>query len=239
MSPALIPALNAGVSSERTDYLEKAGLWDDFDAEAAKFTLGLLLHRAELLGVHERGVRIEAGQHAVDGIVDQVRVGDWIDVFAAHPLEHIAKQGEQPVGIGPVGVLGERGTDAQTTQETPCNQTGRRADRHTGKEGRYKHQGVTELPPSMVHTHDPLTRCRTNLRVGWHELHIIYSRAKASTSSDQLLQADGAKGLGPHLEGGAPASCGSARCLGEPDGLPESLRGSLWHPSWGRLSRRR
>ena len=97
----------------------------------------------------------------------------------------------------------------------------------------------------MVHTHDPLTRRRTNLRVGWHELHIIYSRARASTSSDQLLQRpDGAKGLGPHLEGGRPAPADAVAAARESlwPSLTASLKASgvsLWHPSWGRLSRRR
>ena len=89
-------------------------------------------------------MRIEAGQHAVDGIVDQVRVGDWIDVFTTHPLEHIAKKSEQPVGIGPVGVLGERRI-AEATQKMLRDHTGHRTDGHTSKEGGHSSRVVRSL----------------------------------------------------------------------------------------------
>ena len=83
--------------------------------------------------------------------VDQVRVGDWIDVFTAHPLEHIAKKSEQPVGIGPVGVLGERRVDGKTAHEIARDQVGHRADGHTGEEGGAKQQGGAEPPRTIIH----------------------------------------------------------------------------------------
>ena len=44
--------------------------------------------------LRDLGVRIEAGQHAIDRILHQFLVRHWIDVLAAHPLEHVAKQSE-------------------------------------------------------------------------------------------------------------------------------------------------
>ena len=80
-------------------------------------------------------MRIEAGQHAVDRMLDQFLVRDRIDVVAADALDHIAKQSEQPVGIGLVPVLGERGFDAEGEHDMPCDQAHGRDDCHTGDEG--------------------------------------------------------------------------------------------------------
>ena len=96
-------------------------------------------------------MRIEAGQHAVDGIVDQVRVGDWIDVFTTHPLEYVAEQREQPVGIGSISVVGERRVDGETAHEVARDQAGHRANGHTGEEGGAKQQGGAEPPRTIIH----------------------------------------------------------------------------------------
>ena len=97
--------------------------------------MGALLHLVERLSVQVTGVRIEAGQHTVDRILDQVSVGDRIDVIEAHPLQHIAKQSEQSIGIGPVTVLGECRVDDEREAKMPCDQVGRGADCYTGQEG--------------------------------------------------------------------------------------------------------
>jgi hypothetical protein len=47
-------------------------------------------------------VRIERGQHAVDGILDQVLVGDFVDVVGAHALEHVAEQVEILIGLAAI-----------------------------------------------------------------------------------------------------------------------------------------
>jgi hypothetical protein len=114
-------------------------------------TRGLYLHLAELRRVQVTGMRIEAGQHAIDRILDQGLVGDRIDVFEAHPLKGIAKQCEQLVGISPVTALGESGVDAEP--DMPCDQTRDRADCHTSQEDRAEHQGGAETSPGIAHTH--------------------------------------------------------------------------------------
>src|SRR5271166_1059247 len=98
-------------------------------------------------------MRIETPQHTVDRILDEVSVGDRIDVIEAHPLEHIAKQCEQSIGIGPVTVLGERCVDAEI--EMPCYQTGHRADRYTGQECCAEQQSSAETRQAIVFVHGP------------------------------------------------------------------------------------
>ena len=105
--------LVGGCVVHRANHLDEAILRDNLDADAAKFALVFLLHLAERIGIQVIGVRIKAGQHAVDRIFHQFLVGDRIDVLVTHPLEYIAKQREQPVDSGPIGFLGERSVNAQ------------------------------------------------------------------------------------------------------------------------------
>jgi hypothetical protein len=53
----------------------------------------------------ERPDGVEAGQHAVDRILNQFLVRDRINVLAAYLLEHISEQGEQPVEMPVVKLL--------------------------------------------------------------------------------------------------------------------------------------
>ena len=77
-------------------------------------------------------------------------VGDRIDVFAAHPLEDIAKQSEQPVGIGPVTVLGKSAVNAETKSGMPCEPTGRRPIATPARKAVPQHQGGAETPPGIM-----------------------------------------------------------------------------------------
>ena len=99
-SPGLSPACAAGVSSIGETTLTSAVLHRDLDAEAAELALHLHLHVAEVLGVHVARMRIERGQHAVDRRLDELLVGDLLDIIGAHPLEHLAEQIELAVGVG-------------------------------------------------------------------------------------------------------------------------------------------
>src|ERR1700749_1080244 len=89
MSLAMMPGLDAG---DRRDRLDQAVFHGDFDAEAAELAAGLHLHVAEALGVHVARMRIEAGQHAADRRLDELRVVGLLDIVAAHALEHVAEQ---------------------------------------------------------------------------------------------------------------------------------------------------
>ena len=64
----------------------------------------------------------------------------------AHALEHVAEQGEQPVGVGPAAVLGEGGVDAETVAEMAADQTGGGADDDAGQEGGAEQQAGAQTP---------------------------------------------------------------------------------------------
>ena len=81
-SPALMPARNAGVSSIGETTRIDAVFDADFDAEAAELALRVDLQLLERLGVEEVGVRVEPVHHAVDRFLDELVVGDRLDVVA-------------------------------------------------------------------------------------------------------------------------------------------------------------
>ena len=137
---------------------------------------------------------IEAGQHAVDRILDQGLVGDRIDVFEAHPLEGIAKQSEQLVGIGPVTVLGKSAVDDETEPDMPCDQTGGWADCHTSQEDRAEHQGGAETPPGVVHTHIPLS---APSHAGAHHMASIATIISPPQAEYNATGAHGGGDIGP------------------------------------------
>ena len=92
--------LGGGRVVDRRDDLDQAVFHRDLDAEPAELAAGLHLHVAEALGVHVARMRVEPGQHAVDGRFDQLGVVRLLDVVGAHALEHVAEQIELPVGVG-------------------------------------------------------------------------------------------------------------------------------------------
>ena len=79
--------------------LDVSGFHGDFDAEAAELAFGLLLHLLETFRRHIAGVGIKRGEHAVDGVLDQVLIRDRLDVILAYPFEHIAEQLEVLIRI--------------------------------------------------------------------------------------------------------------------------------------------
>ena len=72
--------------------LTDAVLERDFDADAGILAGGADADLVELLGIEERRVRIEVGDHAADRRFDQLLVGDVLDVVLAHVLEHFGEQ---------------------------------------------------------------------------------------------------------------------------------------------------
>src|SRR5690606_8262432 len=98
-----VVCLNAGFVSGRTvdrsDDLNDAILHRDLDAEAPKLAARLHLHVAEVLRAEISRMRVERGQHAVDGRLDQLCVVRLLDVVLSDALEHITKQVELPVDL--------------------------------------------------------------------------------------------------------------------------------------------
>ena len=110
---------------DRRDHLDQPVLHRHLDAEPAELAAGLHLHIVEVLGVQIVRVRIERGQHAVDRAFDQRVVGDVVDIFGAHPLEHVAEQVELLVGLGRVRRRGGADILAQRNSKSAA---GRRRD---------------------------------------------------------------------------------------------------------------
>ena len=106
-SPALMPARSAGVSAGGGDHLHRAVLHRDGEAEAAIIAVGRRHQALEAARVEIGGVRIEAGEHAVDRAADQLLVVDLLDIFGADPLEHAHELVELAIGVDVD--LGERG----------------------------------------------------------------------------------------------------------------------------------
>ena len=91
---------------DRRDDLDEAVLLGDLDAEAAELALGLDLHVLERLGVHVARMRVERGEHAVDGRLDQLGFVGLLDIVVADLVEHVAEQIELAIGVGRGGVGG-------------------------------------------------------------------------------------------------------------------------------------
>ena len=92
-------SLFGGRVEHRRDHLDEFVLHRDLDAEAAIFTLCLGAHVRGILGVHEGGVRIERGQHAVDRVLDQLLVFGFLDIIGAHALEDVTEDRKLLVGV--------------------------------------------------------------------------------------------------------------------------------------------
>jgi hypothetical protein len=73
------------------DHLDESILHAHFDAEAAELALGADLQLLERFLVQVGGVRIEAGQHAVDGLGDELLVLDRLDIVALDPAEDLGE----------------------------------------------------------------------------------------------------------------------------------------------------
>ena len=84
---------------DRRDDLDEPFLHGDLDAETAELAAGLHLHVAEAFRVHVARMRIEAGEHAVDGRFDELGLVRLLDVIRADLLEHVAEQAQLPVGL--------------------------------------------------------------------------------------------------------------------------------------------
>ncbi len=116
----IVAGLQAGARGgrivDRRNDLHQAVLHRHFDADAAERALGLDLHVGERLGVHVAGMRIEAGDHAVDRGVDELAVIHRADIFGTHRLEGVAEEIELAIGVHVVGAARRR-QDAERRDE--------------------------------------------------------------------------------------------------------------------------
>jgi len=172
MSPDFTPAFAA----DRADHLDEAVVLGNLDAQTAELALGLHLHVAEGFRVHVGGVGVEAGEHAVDRVLDQVLVVDRVDVVAMHPLQHVAEQGQQAVGVRPAAGFGKSTDDTKPRAKQP----GEWHDRHAGKESGSDQQAGAETPRAargaVVHLHSFLLRSLKWGGRSFGQWQVIFSR---------------------------------------------------------------
>ena len=90
--PGLHPGAEGGRIVDRTDNPNDAVLTLHLETQAAELPGRLDLHVLERLGIHVTAVRIEAGQHAVDGILDQLPVIHRLHIFVLDAVEHVTEQ---------------------------------------------------------------------------------------------------------------------------------------------------
>ena len=103
-----MPALAAGVVVDRRDHFHQPVFHRYFNAEPAKFTLGLHLHFLEGFFIHIARMRIKRRQHAVNRRLNQVGILDFLDIIAAHALEHLAEQIEHLQRVALIGISENR-----------------------------------------------------------------------------------------------------------------------------------
>ena len=133
-------ALGGGVV-DRADDFHQAAVGGDFKAEPAELALGGDLHVAVLFGVHVAAVRVEAGDHAVERVVDQFAVVHGGDVVGADLFEDVAEESEQVVGVLVLGssVVGEGCGEVQRWGDAVHD----RARDNAGDEGASEQQAST------------------------------------------------------------------------------------------------
>ena len=99
-SPDRMPAFAAGVSSIGETTLTRPSSIVTSMPKPAELAVGGLLHVAPGLLIHVARMRIERGDHAVDGALDQLGVVGLFDIVGPDPLEHVAEQIELRIGVG-------------------------------------------------------------------------------------------------------------------------------------------
>ena len=85
---------------DRRDDFYETVLHRDLDAEAAEFTLRVVLHVGEIIGVQVAGMGVERCQHPVDGGLDQLLLVHFLHIGGTGALEHVSEQVEIFVGRG-------------------------------------------------------------------------------------------------------------------------------------------
>ena len=116
---------------DRRHHLDKPVFHRDLDAEPAEFAMRGLLHVVPALLIHVARMRIERGDHAVDGAFDQLGIVGLLDIAALDPLEHVAEQIELGIGVGarrglcrhhPNGPERPRRRRPPDTRPSPCRE---------------------------------------------------------------------------------------------------------------------
>ena len=107
---------------DRRDDFDQAVFHADFDAESAELALRADLQVLVGVGVEIRRVRVEIGQHAADGVGDQLLVVDRFDVALLDRAENLGKRTQilnrQPVARIFVGQRRVLQADQNATEQS-------------------------------------------------------------------------------------------------------------------------
>ena len=96
----LDPGLVRGGAVDRRDDLDEALFLRDLDPEPAEFAAGLHAHVGGIVRRKVARMRVERGEHAVDGRLDQVGLVHLLDILRADTLEDVAEKVELLVDAG-------------------------------------------------------------------------------------------------------------------------------------------
>jgi hypothetical protein len=76
---------------DRRHHLDQAVFHADFDTDAAELALRADLQVLERVGIEVARVRVQVGEHAADGVRDQLLVVDRFDVAGLDGIEHLGE----------------------------------------------------------------------------------------------------------------------------------------------------
>jgi hypothetical protein len=87
-SPDFRPARKAGRAFDRRDHLDQAVFHAHLDADADELAADAFAEFLVALLVEVLRMRVQPGDHAGDGVVDELLLVDRLDVFGLDDVEH-------------------------------------------------------------------------------------------------------------------------------------------------------
>ena len=121
-----VAGLQAGLVSRGVfngrDHDEPPVLGADLDADAVEGPAGRVLQLLEIVGGEEGRVRVKLFEHALDGVLDQLGLGDLLDIVGLHHVHNLAEpaQGFELVILSRCGPKRSRG-DGQGQEHDKTN----------------------------------------------------------------------------------------------------------------------
>ena len=137
-----VTGLDAGLGRrgalDGRDHLDEAVLGADLDAQAAELALGVDLQLLEGVLVQIGRVRIQPGEHAADGVGDQLVVLDGLDVVGLDGAEDFAElaklvqRKDVAAGVAAFGQCGKAQAERNAGDGTDADEAGRSEIGHEG-----------------------------------------------------------------------------------------------------------
>ena len=130
--------LGRGGALDGRDHLDEAVLGADLDAQAAELALGVDLQFLEGVLVQIGRVRIQPGEHAADGVGDQLVVLDGLDVVGLDGAEDFAElaklvqRKDVAAGVAAFGQCGKAQAERNAGDGTDADEAGRSEIGHEG-----------------------------------------------------------------------------------------------------------